>query len=128
MRVQKQKSLRAEESAAAAQDTMMIDTAEYPALLKAVYRDTKLADKPRNILGMEKDIPPDEMEGLLLASYGADDGALRDLANRRAQTVKEWLVDQGAVPAERVFVVAPKLDRDGIEDKGAATRVDFSIK
>ena len=55
-------------------------------------------------------------------------GALRDLANRRAQTVKEWLVDQGAVPAERVFVVAPKLDRDGIEDKGAATRVDFSIK
>jgi len=77
---------------------------------------------------MEKDIPPAEMEGLLLASYGADDGALRDLANRRAEAVKEWLVDQGEIPAERVFVVAPKLTGDGIEDKGAATRVDFSIK
>ena len=85
MRVQKQKSLRAEESAPSAEDTMTIDVAEYPVLLKAVYRDTKLADKPRNILGMEKDIPPAEMEGLLLASYGADDGALRDLANRRAE-------------------------------------------
>ena len=128
MRVQKQKSLRAEESAPSAQDTMTIDVAEYPVLLKAVYRDTKLADKPRNLLGMEKDIPPAEMEGLLLASYGADDGALRDLANRRAEAVKEWLVDQGEIPAERVFVVAPKLTGDGIEDKGAATRVDFSIK
>ncbi|HKP66571.1 MAG TPA: DUF748 domain-containing protein, partial [Casimicrobiaceae bacterium] len=128
MRAQKQKSLRVEESSSAVPDTMAIGTAEYPVLLKAVYRDTKLADKPRNVLGMEKDIPPAEMEGLLLASYGADDGSLRDLANRRAQTVKEWLVDQGEIPAERVFVVAPKLTGEGIEDKGAATRVDFSIK
>ena len=44
------------------------------------------------------------------------------------EAVTEWLVEQGEIPAERVFVVAPKLTGDGIEDKGAATRVDFSIK
>jgi hypothetical protein len=93
-----------------------------------VYRETKLPDKPRNVLGFAKEIPPAEMESLLLASYGADDEALRGLANRRAQTVKEWLVDKGSVASERIFVMAAKLSSEGITDKGAATRVDFAIR
>jgi hypothetical protein len=27
-----------------------------------------------------------------------------------------------------VFIVAPKLNADGIKDKGATTRVDFGLK
>ena len=68
------------------------------------------------------------MEALLLASYGADDEALRALANERAQTVKGWFVDQGGVAPERVFVVAAKLTGEGIQDKGAPSRVDFSLR
>ena len=128
LRAQKQKALLAEGASAPSLDALTVDAAEYPKYLAAVYRDTKLPDKPRNVLGFAKEILPAEMEALLLASYGADDEALRGLANRRAQTVKEWLVDKGSVASERIFVVAAKLSSEGIADKGAATRVDFAIR
>ena len=129
MRAQKQKTLAAQGESAPSQDALTIDAAEYPEYLAAVYREANLKDKPRNVLGLAKDIPPAEMEALLLASYGADDEALRTLANQRAQSVKEWfVVDQGGVAPERVFVVAAKVSGEGIQDKGALTRVDFSLR
>lgn len=128
LRAQKQKALIAEGESAPSLDALTVDAAEYPKYLAAVYRETKLPNKPRNLLGFAKEIPPAEMEALLLASYGADEEALRGLANRRAQTVKEWLVDKGSVASERIFVVAAKLSSEGISDKGAATRVDFAIR
>jgi uncharacterized protein involved in outer membrane biogenesis len=128
VRAQKQKALLAEGASAPSLDALTVDAAEYPKYLAAVYRETKLSDKPRNVLGFAKEIPPAEMEALLLASYGADDEALRGLANRRAQTVKEWLVDKGSVASERIFVVAAKLSSEGISGQGAATRVDFAIR
>jgi uncharacterized protein involved in outer membrane biogenesis len=128
MRTQKQKAMVSEGASAPPLDALTIDATEYPRYLAAVYRDTQLTDKPRNLIGMAKDIPPAEMEALLLASYGVDDDALRTLANRRAQTVKEWFVEKGGIASERVFVVAPKLSGGGIQDKGVPTRVDFAIR
>ena len=128
MRAQKQKAQVAQGESAPSQDALTIDAAEYPKYLAAVYRDAKLPDKPRNVLGLAKDIPPAEMEALLLASYSADEEALRALANQRALAVKEWFVGQGGIAPERVFVVAAKLTGDGIQDKGAPTRVDFSLR
>jgi hypothetical protein len=109
-------------------DSLTIDPAEYPKYLAVVYRDANLPDKPRNVLGIAKDIPPNEMETLLLASYRVDDEALRSLANERAQAVKQWFASAGGVSGERVFIVAPKLTADGIQDKGAPTRVDFALR
>ena len=109
-------------------DSLTIDAAEYPTYLTAVYDDTKLPDKPRNAIGFAKEIPPADMESLLLASYGIDDESLRALANRRAATVKEWFAGKGGIASERMFVVAPKLTADGIQDKGAPTRVEFAIR
>jgi uncharacterized protein involved in outer membrane biogenesis len=127
MRVQKQKTLASQGGSAPSVDALNIDAAEYPKFLALVYRDATLPDKPRNVIGMAKDIPPAEMEALLLASYSADEGALRSLATRRALAVQEWFVGPGGIPSERVFVVAAKLNGDGIADKGAPTRVDFAI-
>jgi len=128
MRTQKQKFLVAQGESAPAIDTLKIEAAEYPKYLALVYRDADIPDKPRNVIGVAKDVPPAEMEALLLASYRADDEALHSLANRRALAVKEWFVGTGAIASERVFVVASKLSDDGISDKGAPTRVDFSIR
>jgi len=128
LRVQKQKALGSEGKSASSIDGLTLDAAEYPKLLTAAYRDADLADKPRNMFGIAKTIPPAEMEALLLASYRIDDPALTALANRRAQAVKEWLAGDGAVSTERIFVVAPKLGKDGIRDDGAPTRVDFAIR
>ena len=127
MRAQKQKALVGQGGSAPSIDALGIDAAEYPRLLERVYRDASLPDKPRNAIGLAKDIPPAEMEALLLASYPADDEALRSLANRRAIAVKEWFVGPGGIASERVFVVAAKLGTSDIADKGAPTRVDFAI-
>ena len=55
-----------------------------------------------------------------------NDTTLRNLAQQRAQAVQQYF--NGKVDSSRVFVVAPKLDAKGIEDKGATTRVDFGLK
>ena len=109
-------------------DQIRIDAAERPKYLAAVYRATDLPGKPKNFLGIAKAVPDAEMEKLLLDSYKVDDAALTALANARAQAVKSWLVDQGHIAPERVFIVAPKLGTEGITDKGLPTRVDFAIR
>ena len=128
IRSQKQKALAAEGQSAPPLDALTIDAAEYPNLLMTVYRAADLPDKPRNVLGIAKTIPPAEMEALLLKSYRVDDQALAALANRRAQAVKRWITDKGGVAPERVFIVAPKLTAAGIDDKGSPTRVDFALR
>ena len=116
LRSQKQKAIASQGESAPPLDSVVIEASEYPQYLAAVYRDANLPDRPRNVLGMAKDIPPAEMEALLLASYGADDEALRSLAG------------SGGIAGERVFIVSPKLGGEGIEDKGPPTRVDFALK
>jgi hypothetical protein len=128
LRIQKQKDIVAEGRSAPPLDSLTIDASEYPALLTAVYRNTDLPTKPRNVFGIAKSIPPDEMEALLLASYPVDDEALATLANRRAQAIKEWFAHEGGVAPERIFIVKPKLNGDGIKDQGSPTRVDFAIR
>jgi uncharacterized protein involved in outer membrane biogenesis/uncharacterized membrane protein len=128
MRAQKQKVLVARGDAAPSLEALTIDAAERPALLAAVYRDTDLKDKPRNVIGFAKDIPPAEMESLLLGSYSFDDESLRLLANQRSEIVKEWFTGKGGIASDRMFIVAPRLSADGIQDNGAPTRVDFAIR
>jgi uncharacterized protein involved in outer membrane biogenesis len=128
LRARKAKALAEGGESSPPLESLTIDAAEYPKLLSAVYRDTDLPNKPRNFLGIAKTIPPAEMEALLLASYGVDDAALTALANRRAEAVKQWFTHDGAIAAERVFVVAPKMGKEGIKDAGSPTRVDFAIR
>ncbi len=128
MRIQKQKALAGQGESTPTVDALKIDGPERDKYLALAYRDASLPDKPRNAIGMAKDIPPAEMEALLLASYRTDEEQLRALANRRALVVKEWFVGPGGIASERVFVVAAKLSSDGIADKGAPTRVDFAIR
>ena len=103
-----------------------IDAAEYPALLSRVYKDEKFP-KPRNLIGLAKDLPVPEMEKLILANTTVSDEDLRLLAQQRAQAAKNWLLEKGQVPADRVFLLAP---REGNEDKAKAkaSRVDFSLR
>jgi hypothetical protein len=77
------------------------------------------------MIGLQKDLPVDEMEKLMLTNTRATDEDMRSLAKLRAENVQSWLLEQGKVPAERVFLVPPKLEAD---DKAKATRVDFSLK
>ena len=72
------------------------------AALKRLYRTT-VQDKPRNMLGMSKDLPPEEMETLILRDMVIPPNAWTELAQLRAQAVRDYLLQQG-VDAQRVFL------------------------
>lgn len=107
-------------------DTLTIRPDEYPALLAKVYKNEDFP-KPRNVIGLQKDLPVEEMEKLMMANARISDDDLVALGNRRAQAAKDWLVKNGAVPAERIFIVAAK-GNDGGDSKAKPTRADFSLR
>jgi hypothetical protein len=67
------------------------------------------------------------MEALLLENAKVSDEHLRGLADDRAQVVRKSLIEAEHVPPERVYLVAPRLDAEGVKDKGKPTRVDFAL-
>ena len=105
-------------------DSVQLLATEYPVYLQRAYKEAKFP-KPRNFIGMQKELPLEEMEKLMLANQQVSDADVEQLALQRAQNVQSWLVDQGKVPAARVFLVEPKADTG---DKGKASRVDFSLR
>jgi len=102
--------------------SVTVSAEEYPALLREVYRRADIP-KPRNLLGMAKDIPLSEMEALLLAATPVNDNAMRELAVARAVAVKEHLAGQ-QVPEDRLFIGAPVLKAP---DQTWAPRVELQI-
>lgn len=104
-----------------------VSGAERAKYLEKVYDDTDIKDKPRNFIGMAKSVPPEQMEEMVRAAAPVGDEQLRQLADARAQAVYEKLQAQEGL-ADRVFIVAPQLDADGIKDEGLPSRVDFSLK
>ncbi|MBU4422217.1 MAG: DUF748 domain-containing protein [Gammaproteobacteria bacterium] len=99
--------VRAAKRRATPADTSPVQAAEYPALLKEVYRRADMP-KPRNLVGMAKDLPVPEMEALLLAHLpAATEDLATELATQRGQAVKAYLAEQ-KLPAERLFIAAPK--------------------
>lgn len=103
---------------------IVLSSDEYKTYLTRAYKEAKFP-KPRNMIGLQKDLPVDEMEKLMLTNTRATDEDMHALAKQRAENVQSWLLEQGKVPAERVFLVPPKLE---VDDKAKATRADFSLK
>lgn len=83
-----------------------ISPAEYPDLLKEVYKRADMP-KPRNLIGLAKDLPVPEMEKLLLADIKVNDDAMRELAVQRGVAVKDYLASRD-LPPERLFLGAAK--------------------
>lgn len=104
-----------------------VSGAERAKYLEEVYDDTDIKDKPRNFIGMSKSVPAAQMEEMLRSVAPVGDEQLRQLADARAQAVYEKLQAQEGL-ADRVFIIAPQLDADGIKDEGQPSRVDFSLK
>lgn len=90
----------------AATSAVAVEPAEEPALLAAVYRRADIT-KPRNLIGLAKDLPPAEMRALLLASITVDDNTARELAVQRGVAVRDYLAGRD-LPAQRLFLGAAR--------------------
>jgi uncharacterized protein involved in outer membrane biogenesis len=81
---------------------------EIPVLLRAAYRRADFP-KPKNLIGLTKDIPVPDMQALLLANMVVNGDAVRDLALQRGVVTRDYLLTQ-QVPGDRLFLLAIKID------------------
>jgi len=82
------------------------ETARY---LAKVYKQEDIKDKPRNLIGLNKSLPDEEMKALLLAHFLPKESDLLALADARAQQVQSWLAEQGKVDPGRIFLRSAKI-------------------
>ena len=80
-------------------------------LLRRLYRRADVPGRPRNAIGLLRDVPQAEMEALLLAHIEVGQDAMRQLAVQRAVAVKDYLAAHGA-PADRLFLGAAQAAAD----------------
>jgi uncharacterized protein involved in outer membrane biogenesis len=129
VKAQKMKELARQGKAPKSVDEVQVDKAEYERFLKAAYGDESFP-KPRNIVGLAKDIPVPEMEALMLKHSQASENDLRELGNRRAQAVRDRLLAGEQVTSDRVFIAAakPVSPEDKEKAKVRLSRVDFIVR
>ena len=101
-----QQLVRAEKRRAQPDSTEPVTADEYPALLKAAYGRASIP-KPRNLVGIAKDLTVPEMEALLMANQPATEAMAAELAAQRGHAIQSYLAAQ-KLPAERLFLAAPK--------------------
>jgi len=108
-------------------DAIAIEPQEYDRYLKRAYSAEKFP-KPRNIVGMEKGLPNEEMEKLMMTHIVVKEDDLRLLAMKRAESVSDAIMEEGEFDAGRVFVVEPKTLEPEAKKDVKKSRVDFKLK
>lgn len=107
-------------------DEVKIEPAEYGKYLKMAYKEEKFP-KPKNFIGMAKDLPVPEMEKLMFTHIEVKESDLRTLASQRAMKVKDTILKSGQVEPERVFILEPKSLAPKKKEKVKDSRVDFKL-
>lgn len=95
--------------AAKVEPAPVTDEATRARLLALLYDRTDLPNKPRNLVGLKKSLPPQEMEQRLRDAIVATPEAMRELAVQRSLAVRDALIAKG-LKSERLFLAAPKTD------------------
>ncbi|MDD0837981.1 DUF748 domain-containing protein [Curvibacter sp. HBC61] len=89
-------------------EPVTLEAAETPVWLKAAYQQSSIT-KPRNLLGLPKDLTDAEMSALLLASIPVAPDFLATLAAQRGAVVRDYLLAK-QVPSDQLFLGAAKAD------------------
>jgi len=108
-------------------DEIKIEPKEYERYLKKAYKEEKFP-KPKNFIGLEKSIPVPEMEKLMLTNTEVKEEDLRDLARQRSAKVKDFLVREGKIHPERIFLVEAKSLPPEKKENLKDSRVVFALK
>jgi hypothetical protein len=104
-------------------ENVEVTRGDYDRYLERAYYKAKIP-KPRNVVGIATEVPREQMKKLMLEHAPVSKDDLPKLADGRATVVKQYLA--ATVPVDRLSVVAPKLNADGITS-GTTTRADLSM-
>ena len=122
LKVQKMQDLAGKQADVTDVDALEITADEFERYLKKAYKAAEF-ERPKNFLGLLKDIPPEEMEKLLYEHLVISDDDLRELAVERASAVRNSLIDLGPVEAERVFLVEPRIGPVEKDEEGMGVEI-----
>lgn len=127
LKAQKLKDLTKKGQAAPSVDSITIEKTEYELYLTKAYKQEKFP-KPRNFIGLEKDLPVPEMEKLMMTNLVVSDDDMRQLAVQRAQVVKDFLGKAPDIAPDRIFQVEAKSLKPEAKENQKLSRVDFVLK
>jgi hypothetical protein len=127
LKAQKLNKTSKKSEADASLDDLKIEPDEYSKYLTLAYKNETFP-KPRNIIGLAKDLPDPEMEKLMLAHIEVTEGDLEELAEQRAKAVEDYFLQSGQIAPERIFLVKPKTLSPEKKDNLKDSRVDFAIQ
>jgi flagellar motor protein MotB len=108
-------------------DEIVIESEEYEKYLSRAYKEEKFP-KPRNFLGIAKNLPAPEMEKLIFTYIQITEDVLRHLASKRALTVKDYFSKSGQIDPGRIFLVEPESLLPEKDEGLKKSRVDFTLK
>jgi uncharacterized protein involved in outer membrane biogenesis len=127
LKAQKLSDAGKKESGSVSLDDVTIEQDEYLKYLTMAYKDADFP-KPRNFIGLVKDLPQEEMETLLFTHIEVKDEDLHELAKQRAKVVRELLLKTGPIEPGRIFLVEPKSIFAEPKDTMKGSRVELAIK
>ncbi len=126
VKTQKFRDIARQGKPAVSLNEVRVEPSEYLKYLEAAYAAEQFA-KPRNIVGLTKSLPKEEMEKLMLTNTGVSDEDLRQLAEQRALSVQHALLKAG-IPAERIFLLTSRIETPPAKEKARASRSDLTLK
>ncbi len=126
VKTQKLKKATKKGEAVGSLDDIELTPKKYSEYLELAYEEEEF-EKPTNMIGLTKSLPDEEMEQLILAHIEVDENDLLELAEQRAFAAQSWLISQGGIAGDRVFIVRANSDEeeDGAEPSSQAR---FSLK
>ena len=106
------------------EEDVTVPAEEYADYLWQAYRAADFP-KPRNFIGVTKKLPEAEMEKLIYTNTSVTEDQLADLAQARALAVQNFLIEEGQLAKERVFL--KKADFKAAPDKESADRARVEL-
>ncbi len=89
----------------ASKETIEVPDSEKPALLEGIYRSQLKQQPPAQWADLKRDQRAQQMHEAVLHSYAQSPVGLRRLAQARANSIKEYLIEQAQLDAQRVYLV-----------------------
>ena len=86
-------------------DTLEVPEKEKAALLEGIYRTALKQQPPAEWAKLKKDERAQNMQNAVLQSYAQSALGLRRLAQARANSIKEYLIEHAKLDAERVYLI-----------------------
>lgn len=106
-------------------ETITVAPEERSVYIKAIYAKEKFP-KPRDAKGVEITLPEQEMLKLILTNIVVDKDELENLAAERADAVKNFLIDKGNIPPERIFAQKDDIFKEPKKESAPKSRVELN--